>query len=399
LYFGVELSNTKIAIITPASFPGTAGDTVNYIEIMKQLIAEGHRITLICPSNDVEIDKVSQCNPNYLQMKRIPFIPPRLVELRNGVSRRHYLRLLLFLASESLSLFWILARSDIRYAYMRHGFLTLQVPLILKLLRITTVADGELFTDSLHVLRLPNVFLKILKIYEHRIMKLYSRYKVSTRSHAERLIMAGYPKERIIEIPMSINIEEVPRFSIEQIPKHTFGYFGALEPWQGADILIRSFQSLLKKIPTATLYIIGEGSMKNSLKQLISRNSLNSNITLVDAVPRETIWAKYFPKFRVVVIPRPKMNNSIDFLPSIKLVEALASGKAVIATDIPAMREIPNEAVKLVAPDDIDSLSQAMESLTNDEVELYNYSSKALAAASNYDIRVNLKKLIQALTD
>jgi glycosyltransferase involved in cell wall biosynthesis len=207
----------------------------------------------------------------------------------------------------------------------------------------------------------------------------------------------GFPQDRILLIPMSINIDKVPKFPIEAIPENTFGYFGALEPWQGPDLLVTSFGLLLKKIPQAKLYIIGEGSMKKSIEEQILRDRFSSNIILVNSIPREMIWNEYFAKFRILVIPRPRMNNSIDSLPSIKLIEALAAGKVIIATDIPSMRELPSDSILLVPPGDALSLARAMESMSLDSVRLEEYSRAALTSANNHDIKVNIKKLIRVM--
>jgi glycosyltransferase involved in cell wall biosynthesis len=273
----------------------------------------------------------------------------------------------------------------------------MHLPIFLRLLGVKVIADGELFSDSLDNLHANRLLSNLLGTYEHKVLGLYNLFKVSTQFHAQTLERIGLPKNRILLIPMSVNINAIPKFAITDIPEHTFGYFGALEHWQGPDLLLNSFKLLLQSMPNAKLYIIGEGSMKKKLEHMIASVQLADNIIMVGGLPRQAIWEEYFRRFRILVIPRPKLNNSTDALPSIKLIEALAAGKVVIATDIPAMREVPADSIFLVPPGDSESLAKAMHSLSNDQSELQRYSSAALNASHHYDIRSNFKQLISAL--
>ena len=69
----------------------------------------------------------------------------------------------------------------------------------------------------------------------------------------------------------------------------------------------------------------------------------------VGSISREKLWDEYFKKFRVVVIPRPRQNNSLDSYTSYQIGGvAGGAGKPVIAMDIDVMREIPYNAILLV---------------------------------------------------
>jgi glycosyltransferase involved in cell wall biosynthesis len=392
------MNKNQIAIITPARFPGTAGDTANYSEIIDVLLRKGFGVLLICPKSEFTKENQMQALGNF-EIIRIPCRPPRLEQIKNKSGINHYLRLFLFLILESLVVFWILKSRRIKRVYMRHSVLTMQLPFLLKLLRVKTIADGELISDLLKE-RLNPRFFRFLSSFEKTIMNFYSYYKVSTNVQAENLQYLGFfPQEKILIIPVSINIEAIPKFSIEKIPPHTFGYFGILEQGQGVDMLLQAFQLLLRKVPTAVLYIIGNGSMKNDLKANVLQNNLSSHVIFVDGIPREMLWHNYFNKFRVVIVPRIRQNNSIDWNPSIKLVESLAAGKPIIATDIPAFKEIPKSPLLLIPSANPVLLSEAMESLSNNESKLKEYSQASLACAVNYDITLNISKLTAIFAD
>jgi glycosyltransferase involved in cell wall biosynthesis len=386
----------QVAIITPSKFPGTDGSTANFSEMINQLRAEGFKILLLCPKNPDSSDKNPKESSPSFRVVRIPYPPPRLAQIKNGMGLKHYVKLFVFLIVEFFIVLRALSGTKIRYVFLRHSILTFQLPLLLKLIGIRIIADGELYSD---ITELSNsAFSRLIVFYEKQIIKMYTFFKVTTLGQAEIMERCGFSKERIMNLPVSIDIDRVPRFSIEEIPKHTFGYFGVLERWQGVDILLKAFQILYKKIPTATLYIIGEGSMKDSMKEMVSQNDLSKNVIFVNSISREALWYNYFSKFRIVMIPRPKQNNSIDTIMPIKLVESLAGGKPIIAIDISVMREIPQNSIILVPSGDAKLLADAMEMLSNDNMKLQEYGEAAIRAAINYDIKINIKKVIAVLS-
>src|SRR5947208_2151428 len=110
----------EIVVISPAKFPGKAGDTANYSEIINQLSSDGFRVLLICP-------KSSDSNGTNFEIRsgvkiiRIPYEPPRLKQIKNSFKPKHYLQLLLFLFLESSIVLWTLTTKRIRHVFVRHS--------------------------------------------------------------------------------------------------------------------------------------------------------------------------------------------------------------------------------------------------------------------------------------
>jgi glycosyltransferase involved in cell wall biosynthesis len=156
---------------------------------------------------------------------------------------------------------------------------------------------------------------------------------------------------------------------------------------------------LLKKIPTAILFILGEGALKSELEGFVSRKNLSHNVVL-DSVSREVLLSEYFKKFRIVVIPRPKQSDSTDHILPIKMIESLAAGKPTIVFDIPVMKEFSKDnAIVVVPSSDPESLALAMERLSQDTAKMKAYAKAAHEISIRYDASTTIKKLINALTD
>ena len=386
----------KIVVISPSKFPGKTGDSANYMEIINQLDSEGFKVFLICPKNPVSKNQFNSISSN-VEIVRIPFIPPRLEKIKDKAKVTDYIRFLIFSFLELLTVLWVVRRKKIKYALVRHDILTIQLPFFFKLLKMKTIADGALLEEVLKN-KTKGIIYNFVKRYEKKVVNCYNFFKVSSESHLINLQKTGFPKEKILKIPIGVNLEKIPKFPLDEIPEHTFGYIGVFEKWQGVDMLLDGFEILKKKIPTAKLYLIGgTGSLSDTIIQTIRRKKFSSNVIFVPSVPREVLWEKYFRKFRIIVIPRPKLNNSMDTIMPMKLIESFAAGKIVIVMDLPIMREIPKNTVEIVPSSEPSSLAKTMENLSMNNEKMNTNSKAALDYSTNFDIRKQVKKIIYSL--
>lgn len=392
------MDNIHITILSPSEFSGTSGDTANFMELINQFLLEGLKVLLICPKSDKTFVPHFEFNNHNFNMIRISCKPPRLREVKQGVDIRHYFGYIWFLLIETITVLRLIRSQKIKNMYIRHSIFTMHLPIFFKIFKIKTVADGEVMSDLIRDLMNP-IILRLFTSYEKRILNFYTYFKVSTYAHKKDLERLGIAKDKIVIIPVSINTTKIPKHDIEEIPENTFGYFGGLETWQGIEVLLKSFQLLIKKIPSSVLYIIGDGTLMHDLKNWVSINGLESSILFVGKVNREELWFDYFSKFRIAVIPRQKMNNSIDTILPIKLVESLAASKPIIAIDIPVMREIPNNPIILAKSGSPEHLAETMQALSTDLFELKSRARMSAEASKNYEIKNNIRKLISIFKD
>jgi glycosyltransferase involved in cell wall biosynthesis len=189
------------------------------------------------------------------------------------------------------------------------------------------------------------------------------------------------------------DLSKIPFYDIEQIPAATFGYFGALERWQGVDLLIKSFVKVARQKDCAKLYIIGDGSLKKELERSSEILGIKEQTVFCGAVSRETLWKEYFKFFRVAVIPRRVSGGERA---SIKLVEALAAGKPVIATSEEGIKEMVGKkgGVMFVPPEDDEMMASAMMLLCEDGSRLLGMSHEALKTAQQFDIDLLIDRLL-----
>ncbi len=112
-------------------------------------------------------------------------------------------------------------------------------------------------------------------------------------------------------------------------------FVGGLSSWdrrKGAHYLIAAMAEVEKKIPAARLVIVGGGELVPELKRLANHLGLESQVFFAGPVYGEEL-SRYYAMCDLFVLP------SIHEPFGLVILEAMASGKAVIASDIPGARD------------------------------------------------------------
>lgn len=129
-----------------------------------------------------------------------------------------------------------------------------------------------------------------------------------------------------------------------------FVYVGRLVAEKRIDLLIEAFEAVARHFADVRLWIIGDGPERVRVASMAARDSRIVRFGEVSNVPAYLAVASVF----VQPSSTEGMSNS--------LLEAMASGNAVIATDVGAARELLglNERGWLVTPNDCKALQRAM---------------------------------------
>ncbi len=146
-------------------------------------------------------------------------------------------------------------------------------------------------------------------------------------------------------------------------------FFGLIRPYKGVEVLLEAWRG----IEGAELWIVGRplGVDISELAELAG-----PNVRFVSRFVPDGELPAYFRRADVVVLPYTRTER-LDF--SGVLATALAFGRATVVSDVGGLGEV--EAVKVVPPDDADTLRDALRSLINDQVAREQLAAAALAAA------------------
>jgi glycosyltransferase involved in cell wall biosynthesis len=157
---------------------------------------------------------------------------------------------------------------------------------------------------------------------------------------------------------------------------------GRLEAQKGFHDLIQA-AALLAARPAVIL--VGDGPLREGLESRAKH--LGVELRIVPAVPD---IAPYLRRAGVVVLP-----SLYEGLPNV-LLEALATGSAVVATDLPGHREVIRDGENgiLVAPSDPPALSTAIRRALLDGGSLGRQGRRAMLARFRWDAYIERRRLL-----
>jgi glycosyltransferase involved in cell wall biosynthesis len=194
---------------------------------------------------------------------------------------------------------------------------------------------------------------------------------------------AWLPEAKRAVIPNPITWAELDRPAADpQEPPwpHTVMAMGRLEEEKGFDVLIHAFAQLSADFPDWGLTILGEGSQRDRLESLAQQLDLTDRVRMPGAIHEPFATLKKADLF-VLSSRHEGFGNA--------LVEAMACGVAVIATDC---WHTPPEIVRrgldgiLVPPNDAEALAAAMVDLMSDPGKRLRLAAEAVRSAKRYDL-------------
>jgi glycogen(starch) synthase len=155
---------------------------------------------------------------------------------------------------------------------------------------------------------------------------------------------------------------------------------GRLVPQKGMDLLIRGFGA--SGITSHDLLIAGEGPERPALQAVADSMGVTGRVTFVGRADRPTAIA-LFRGCSYFVLP-----SRIEPLGIVNL-EAMAAGKAVIASRVGGVPEIVQEGVTglLVDPTDVDALARAIARLGTDQQLRGSLGAAGRLRAQRFDWR------------
>ncbi|GLW35030.1 glycosyltransferase [Actinoplanes regularis] len=138
-------------------------------------------------------------------------------------------------------------------------------------------------------------------------------------------------------------------------------YVGALQPWQGVDVLLRAF-ARLADLTDLSLVVCSSVSPSRArpLRRLAERLGVQDRVTWQHTLPHDEV-AAWLTHAELSVAPLTASPRNLDQGCSpIKVWESMAAGTAVVASDLPVIREVLGEHGRLVPPDRPAELARAI---------------------------------------
>lgn len=214
----------------------------------------------------------------------------------------------------------------------------------------------------------------LYKIYKQEKICLEAADLIVTPSSVtkEYLQAIGVEREKICAIPNGVDLEV---FTYRYSPVKTglrLLYFGTFSAWQGVNLAIDAL-GLINRDRPAELTLIGSARPQQiaGLKQLAARLKVLDKLTILSGLSQQEL-VEEIHRSDVVLAPLTASDrNLVQGCCPLKVLEGMATGVPVIASDLPAVRElgINGEHFLLVKPASSKGIKDAVFRLA-DEPEL-----------------------------
>ncbi len=223
------------------------------------------------------------------------------------------------------------------------------------------MSRGVRFLQSIQTTqRNPKWHWKVQRIAQHACEKVIVPSESVARAARE---WADVPQHKLVVIPNAIDADEFARSPFPNLDPRPYplGFIGRLDPIKRIPHLLSAI-ALLEKSDLAGqvhLHIFGDGSERQSIEHEIARLNLSDRVTLYGAIARPQ---KALARIGCLILP----SEAEGF--GLVLIEAMAAGVPVIASNVPGIRDVirPNETGLLIDPHSPQDLAHAITNIVRD---------------------------------
>jgi len=335
---------------------------------------------------------------HLLQGLEIGGLEKMVVSLINGLDRQRYdlslccfdgLGALTRLLPKEVKIFLVKRRQglDYRYPFRLARLLRKEDIQILHLHNSTALFYGTIAAKIAGIPRIiytehardtfPNIKVRIVE----RILSHFLDRVIVVASYLKDNLIKyqGFSPSKILVIPNGIDergFENLP--PREEIKKglgllpgqRVVGIIARLDPIKNHLCLLRAMQMIFKLFPDVMLIIAGDGPMKEELYSMMEDHGLKERVLFLGF--RDDV-AQLLEAMDIFVLC-----SKSEGLP-ITLIEAMASGKAIVASRVGGIPEVIKDGVNgiLISPDNPTELAEALVGLINDPTKRVRLGTKA----------------------
>ncbi len=340
---GGVVSGLSIALVSPYDFSCPGGVTEHVTQLDRALRAIGHRTTIIAPAS--RTGRVRQ--PANLQpIGRVVSVPINgsiaRVALSPGLSRQ---------------VKRILRQQEFDVLHLHEPFVPLLPVLALHHSNVANVATFHAYSGNEIGYRCGRILLRRF------FSRLHARIAVS--QSARDFVGRYFPSDFTV-IPNGVDVERFRRalpFTDFQDGKFNVLFVGRLEQRKGFRVLLEAFARLWRERRTVRLIVVGaySTSQRDHYQRLLGAAGIGDVVFVGYASPERL--PRFFRSADVVCAPSLGGESF-----GIVLVEAMAAGRPLVASDIPGYREVAGDGSVglLVPPGDAGALHAALSRLLDE---------------------------------
>ncbi|MEW5939520.1 MAG: glycosyltransferase [Chloroflexota bacterium] len=170
---------------------------------------------------------------------------------------------------------------------------------------------------------------------------------------------------------------------------------GHLYAGRGADLFLRLAES------TPDAHFVWVGGRPEEVQEWIGKAAHLQNISFLGFVPNRDL-PSYLAAANVLLMPYARSimgssgsADSASVASPMKMFEYMATGRAILTSDLPVIREVLNESsAAFVPPEDLASWTSALQSLLNDPSRRQSLASNARREVEKYTWLARAQKIL-----
>lgn len=229
---------------------------------------------------------------------------------------------------------------------------------------------------------------------EERVWKRASGFVATTAGIRDAFAERHGPRRGVRVVPNGCDVPPLrafPGLAHEDPPRVL--YAGQLYPWKGVDVLVEAMAA----VPGARLVILGgiEGEADTRrIRSLVEARGLGARTEMPGPVPQARV-ADALGRAAVVVAPFLRAGMTERHTSPLKVFEAMAAGRPIVASDLPSSREIlrDGENALLVPPGDAGALAASLRRVLGDDGLARRLAAAAWDEAPRYSWEARARAL------
>jgi glycosyltransferase involved in cell wall biosynthesis len=191
------------------------------------------------------------------------------------------------------------------------------------------------------------------------------------------IVARGCDPARVVVVPNAVDIDRFrPRARDDALASklgihagdEVVGYITSLNAYEGIPYLLEAAALLRSRGRRVRVLLVGEGDQEDAIRATASRLGLDADGTLImpGRVAHDDVTG-YYSLIDVFVVPRTA-NRVAQLVTPLKPYEAMALERALVVSDLPALREvvIPGETGMTFRPEDSSDLADVLATLLDD---------------------------------
>ena len=180
-------------------------------------------------------------------------------------------------------------------------------------------------------------------------------------------VREGIDEHKIGVVPNGVAVAfDAPQSRARDLAEHlgieptdvVLGYVGLVRSLEGLHLLLQASEQLRGRHPNLKVLIVGGGRDLPNLQREARERGLKDAAIFTGQIPHAAI-AAYYTLIDVFVIPRTR-NRVTELVAPMKPYEAMGMQKAVVVSDVAALKEVvtDSEPGRIFAADDVKSLTR-----------------------------------------